>query len=113
MTAVEGGHGADAKSLRQGNHGGIDRTERQVAISSHELRDPHPVTGDRLCQKVSGRQISKEPDLCLPAKPLLDEIGDLGDHQLRHEQRSRVGLEEPEAGVMVVVVLVDVGVQRT
>ena len=51
--------------------------------------------------------------LDMDTEPRPEQVGDFGDHQGRHDERSRVRLEQVQAGLMVPVVAVHVGVQRT
>jgi hypothetical protein len=93
--------------------GGIDGPEGEIAISGYEFRDPYPIAREnRSRDEVSRGEIAKESYFRLPAEASLDEIGDLGDDELRHEQRPRMGFEELQACFVVGVVLVNVRVKR-
>lgn len=103
----------EAESLGQRHDGRIDRPQRQIAVSGYELGDPYPVARENRCRcEVPRRKIPKEPHFCFPAEASLDEIGDFGDDELRHEQWPGVGFKELQACFMVTVVLVDVCVKR-
>jgi hypothetical protein len=111
--SIQRRNSTDAQSLGKSHHGGIDGPEGKVAISGDELCDPHPIAGENwLGQKVPGGEISKEPHFRRPAQTRLDETGHFGDHELRHEQRAWMGFEELQAHFMIVVIFVDVGVER-
>jgi hypothetical protein len=88
---IQRGDGMDPKPLSEGHDGGIDGPKRKVVISAYEFRNPHPIAGnDRLREKISGSEVAKEAHLRLPAQACFDEIGDFGDDQLRHQQRTWV-----------------------
>ncbi len=103
----------EAESLGKRHDGCIDGPQGQIAISGYELRDPYPIAGENRCRsEVSRGEIPKEPHFCRPAEASLDEIGDFGDDELRHEQWPRMEFKELQACFMVAVVLVDVCVKR-
>ncbi len=58
-------------------------------------------------------RVAEESHLGVDADAGAEQVDDLGDDELRDDQRSDVGLEEVEAGGVVGIVAVDVGVQRT
>ena len=83
-------------------------------ISAYELRDTDPIAREhRFGEQVADREITKESHFGRPAQPRFDEIGDFGDYELRHQQRTGVGLQQTQTSLMVSVVFVDVGVQRS
>ena len=101
----------NTKSLSECHHGRIDCPERKVVVSAHELRDPYPIAREhRLGKQIAGGEITKESHFGRPAQTGFDEIGDFGDHELRHQQRTGVGLQQTQTRFMVAVVFVDVGV---
>ncbi len=67
---------------------------------------------NRCRSEVSRGEIAKEPRFRDPAESTLDEIGNLGDDKLGHEQRPRMGFKKLQACVMVAVVFVHVRVER-
>lgn len=112
MSPIEGGHRVDVESFGKGHHGGIDSPQRKVVIARDELGNPDPIAGvNGFHEEIARREISEKPDLCPPSQPSLEEVDDLGDDELWHQQRTRMRLEEREAGLVGAVVLVDVGVQ--
>lgn len=83
-------------------------------IAADKLGDPHPIAGEhRLREEVARGEIAKEAHLRPPAQTCFDEINDFGDDELWHKQRPGVGFEKPQTRFVVVVVLVDVGIQRS
>lgn len=108
---IRGGDGPNTKPLGERDYGRIDCAERKVVISANELRNPHPIAGDHgLCEEIAGREVAKEPQFRLPAEACFDEIRDLGDDQLRDEQRTRMRFQKPQTVFVVAVVLVDIRV---
>jgi hypothetical protein len=114
VPAVGGGDLCDAQALRRGDDGGVDGAEREVVVTGDELGDPERIGGvDRLERQAARGEIAEETDLGVPAEAGGDQVGDLGDDQGGDDERSRMGLEQCEAYGVVVVVSVDVGVERT
>jgi hypothetical protein len=71
-------------------------------------------TGSLACsldRKAAGSEIAEEADLRLPAQPSFDQVGDLGDDEGGNDKRAGMGLEQLQAGGVVGVVGVDVGVE--
>jgi hypothetical protein len=96
------------------DHRRVDRAELQLVVARDELGDSHWIRGvDGLERQHSGGEIAEEPDLRLPAEMRRDQIGDLGDHERRDDQRPGMSFEQLEAGAVVGVVRVDVRVQGT
>ncbi len=62
--------------------------------------------------QVACCDIPQEPDLSIVADSRAQEVGNLADHEDGYQQRARMGLEQFEALSVVVVVRIDVGVQR-
>ena len=103
----------EAQPFGKRDDGCVHGSQRQIAISGYQFGDPHPVAREnRRCDEVSGSKIAEESHFRRPAEASLNEIGDLGDDQLRHEQWSRMRFEQLQACFMVGVVLVDVRVKR-
>jgi hypothetical protein len=72
----------------------INRPQWEVSVPGDELGDPDPVPGvNRFGDKVPGCEVPKESDLGVRAESRLEEIGDLGHHELRYKKRSRVPLK--------------------
>lgn len=104
----------DPKALREGYDRGIDGPERKVTVATHELRDTNPVSGDdRLRDQISGSEIAEKSYFGRPAKACLDEVSHFGNDELRHQQRPWVRFEEPQALCVIIVVFIDVGVERS
>lgn len=112
MTAVERCHFRGAKPLGHGDHGSVDCAQRQIAVLGYELSDADRVLCVQwLDEEVAGGQVAKEADLGLPSKAGPDQIGDLGDDQRGEDERSRMGLEQLQAGSVMSVIGIDVGVK--
>jgi len=114
VSPIERGDRTDTKSLSKGNYGRIDGPQGKVVIPGYELRYPDPIACEHWFGKeVSRGQVSEESSLRFPAQARLDEIDDFGNHELRDEQRTRMRLQKPQTRFVIVVILVDVRVQRS
>jgi hypothetical protein len=114
VTAVKRRHFGGVEPLRRGDHRGVDGAERQVAVLGDELGDADRVAGvQRLDREAAAGQVPEEADLGFPAETCLDQVGDLGDDEGGNDKRAGMGLQQPEAGGVMVVVGVDVGVEGT
>jgi hypothetical protein len=104
----------DSESLGERHHGGINCPERKIMVSAYQLGNPHPVASSHgLDDEVSRGEIAQESHFRLPPQPRFDEIGDFGNDQLWHQQRTRMRFEKPQTCVVIAVVFVYVGVQRS
>ena len=113
VPAVEGCDGRSLKTLRRGYDGGVHRSERQVPVPGDELGDAQPVTGlHRLRDEGAESEIAQEADLRVGPQTACNQIGHFRDDQNGDEQGPWMRLQELEAGGVVPVVLVDVGVER-
>jgi len=111
VASIEGGHVLDRQAFCGGDHGGIDCSERQIAIDLDQFGDTEPVHGSNvLGDQVARREIPEEAHFRVVPKPSAEQVGHLGHYEDGHEQRARMGLEQFEAGAVVVVVCVYVGV---
>lgn len=109
VAAVERRHFSGVEPLRCRDHRGVDGAERQVSVLSDELGDANGVAGvQRLDREAAAGEVAEEASLSLPAQPGSDQIGDLSDDEGRDDERSRMGLEQLQAGGVVGVVGVDV-----
>lgn len=114
VSAIQRRDNADAKSFGEGHHGRVDGPQRQVAILGYELCDPHPIAMENwLDKEATGREISKESHLRFPPQARLEEIDDFRDDELRNEEWTGVRFEKPQTRLVVVVILVDICVQRS
>jgi len=101
---VERRHLDDAKSFRDRHHRGVNRPEREVSVSPYELGDALPVSWKHgFNDERPSRQIGEKPDLRCASQARPDEVRNLSDHELRDDQRARMGLHEPRTGRMVAV----------
>lgn len=58
---VQCGNDTDVQPFGQSHYRGIDGPEGKVVISADKLRNAQPIAGmHRLCNEISGREISKE-----------------------------------------------------
>jgi len=112
VAAVERRHFGDVEPLRCRDHRGVDGAERQVSILGDELRDADGVAGmQRLDREAAAGEVAEEANLGLPAQPGCDQVGDLGDDERGEDEGAWVGFEQLQAGRVVGVVGVDVGVE--
>jgi hypothetical protein len=113
VAAIERRHFGDVEPLCCRDHRGVYGAERQIAVLGDELCDANGVTGmQRLDREAAAGEIAEETNLRLPAKPGFDQVGNLGDDERGEDEGPRVGLEQLQAGGVVGVVGVDVGVER-
>lgn len=114
MAAVNGRDLGYIEPLRRGDDRRVNGSEGKIVVDGDELGDPDWILGiDRLENEVSAREIAQEAHLGLPAQAAADQIGDLGDDEGRDYQRTGVGLQQLQAGGMMSVLSVDVGVEGT
>jgi hypothetical protein len=112
VTAVERCHFSGVEPLRCRDHRGVYGAERQVAVLGDELRDADGVAGmQRLDREAAAGEVAEEANLRLPAESSADQVGDLGDDERGEDKRARVGLQQLQAGSVMGVVGVDVGVE--
>ena len=113
LASIEGGHVTDRHPFRGSDHGAIDRSQWQVAIELYQFGDAKPVFGrDVFGDQIACGEVPQEPDLSVMAKSRLEQVDHLGYYQGGYQQRTRVRLEQFEALGVVVLVCVDVGVER-
>ena len=113
MTSVERDNLRDVAPFGCGDERGIHRSETEIPILGDQFCNAEPVLGcDAFRKEVSRREVSEESDLGVSTEPRRDEVGNFGDSQDRDKKRAGVCLEQGKAFVMVVVVFVDVCVQR-
>jgi hypothetical protein len=112
VAAVEGRDLGGIEPLRCGDHRGVDGAEWQVAVFGDELSDTDGITGMQpLDREASAGEVAEEANLGLPAQPGCDQVDDLGDDERGEDERTWVGFEQLQAGGVVGVVGVDVGVE--
>ena len=91
MPSVQRQDGDDPQALRSRDDGSIHRSERQVLISVNEFRDTEPITGwNWFNDEFARRQISEKADFGFRAQARAEEVADLGYHERRDDQRTRV-----------------------
>ena len=112
MPPVEGCDRGRSEPLCGDDDRSIHGSKRQIAILRDQFRDAEPIAGDdRIGREVARREIAEEANLSFGTQPCLEEVGDLGDHELRNDQRPLVLEQQGKARLVVAVVFVDVGVQ--
>jgi hypothetical protein len=112
VASIEGGHVPDRQAFCGGDHGGINCSERQVAIDLDQFGDTEPVRrSDVLGDQVARGEVPEEADFSVVPKSSAEQVDHLGHYEDGHEQRPRMGLEQFEAVRVVIVVCVYVGVQ--
>ena len=113
VASIEGGHVTDRQTLSGGDHGAVDRTQWQIAIDLDQFCDTKPIFGrDVLGNEVACGEVPQEPHFGVVAEPGPEEVGDLGDYQDGYQQRTGMGLEQFKTRGVVIVVCVDVGIER-
>jgi hypothetical protein len=114
VSAVESGDLCDAESFGGGDDRGVDGAEWKVAVMSDEFGDAQPVRRrDRVGDQVARREVAEESDLGFGAELCAEQVRDLGDDECRHDVWAGMRLEQFEAGGVVTVIAIDVGVQRS
>lgn len=79
-----------------------------------KFRDAQPVARpDRFDAEVARSQISEKPYLGCRAKTGAYQVAHFGYHQSRHDQPAAAPAEESQAGMMVAIIGVYVGVERS
>jgi len=92
----------------------VNATQRKVSVAADKFCDSQPVLGGhRLRDQVPGREVSEEADLRVGTEPGREQVHHLGHYQFGHDQRPWMGLQQLEAFGVMVVIRVDVRVQRT
>jgi len=113
MSPVECGDRSLVESFGGSYYGCVDRPQWQIAVLMDELGDAEPVgRSDRFDSQVAACEVAQEANLGVGAEPSPDEIDDLGDHQRRYNEWLGVVEKECEAGFMMAIVGVDIGVKR-
>jgi len=114
VMAVDSRDLGDAQALGRGDDRRIDRAQWQVAVARDEFGDPEPIH-DRhgFDVECSTRDVAEEADLGFCTEASRKEVDDLGDDQRGDDEWAGMSLEEVEGNLVVGVVGVDVGVQRS
>jgi len=112
VATVEGRDFGGVEPLCRGDHRRVHGAEWQVAVLGDELGDADRVAGvQRLDREGADGEITEEANLRLPAEPGADQVDDLGDDERGEDERTCVGFEQLQAGGVMGVVGVDVGVE--
>lgn len=114
MPTVDRGDLVDPESFRTGDHRRVHGAQGQAAVLVDQVSDPQPVGRvDGLDIERPGGQVREEAQLGLCTKPGTEQVDHLGDHEGGDDQRSRVSFQQIRAGLVMLVVGVDIRVQRT
>ena len=113
VATVEGSDLGDPQPLASHHDGGIDRPQGQVVVGPHELGDAQPIARlHRLDGECPSREIPQKADFRRSAESRRYEVDDLGDHQMRDDQGPGMGFQQLQAGCVVPIIGVDVGIER-
>ncbi|HET7386977.1 MAG TPA: hypothetical protein VFJ19_09980 [Nocardioidaceae bacterium] len=114
MAPVESGDLSDAQAFRGGDDRRIDCAQRQVAVAGDEFGDPQPIHHRHGfdVERATG-EVPEETHLRVCTEARCEQVHDLGDDPAGHDERTWVGLEQLERGIVVCIVRVDVGVERS
>lgn len=114
VLTIERRDAAFIKPLRGGHHGCVNGAKGQIAVASDEFRNPQPVgRSDGFDGELACGEVCQETHLRLVAKTGTEQVDDLGDNERRNDQRSRMRLKQLKAGLVVPVIGVHIGVQRS
>jgi hypothetical protein len=113
ISSIESGELNDAETFSGGDDRSVHGSQREIPIAGNKLCDPDPVArlnwfGDQ----VPGGEVAEEPHLGFDAETGLEQIGDLGNNELRNDERPLKTREQGQAGFVVAIVFVDIGVER-
>ena len=113
MSTVECGDRCLVESFGCSYYGCVDRPQWQIAVLMDEFGDAEPVgRSDWLNSQVPAREVAEEADLGRGPKSSANQVDNLGDHQRRNGEWFGIVEKEREAGFMMAVVGVDIGVKR-
>jgi hypothetical protein len=115
---VDGPHNAEVPMIERGDpietepfgeryDAGISAAEWQIPVSGYQISNPRPIGGGRPFDQeffIDNRGV--EGEFRFGAELSVDEVGRLGSHHGRRDQRTGVGLKERCASCVVRVVLV-------
>lgn len=92
----------------------IHAAEREITVGAYELGNSKPVLrGDGVSDEAAGRDVTEKADLRLDSESGPEEVHHLRDDELGDQERPGVCFKQLEALVMVVVISVDVRIQRS
>lgn len=112
VTAVKGRYRGMGEAFGRGYDRSVCSAKRKIAISGDEISDPQEISGVKGLDDEVGGKIAQEAHLGLPAEACAEQIADLGDDEHGNDQRAGVGFQQLQAGRMVGIVCVYVGVER-
>ena len=110
---VEGRDLRDPQPFGERDQRCVHRSEREISIPDGELDDPAPLlVFDGHDIQNAGRDVLQEADLGLCSQSCPREVRDLGDHQRRHEDGTRMRFEERARSIVIRIVGIDVREER-
>ncbi len=113
MPSIQRRYFRDAESFRGCDDRRIDRSKGTVTVLGDKFCDPQPITGEnRFGDEIALGKVGEESDFGFDSQTGFQQVGHFRDDQRRHEQRSGMGLEKFEAGLVVAIVPIDVGEER-
>ncbi len=114
MSPVERRHLVHVQPLGHRENRSIDGSEREIGVPSYELRHPSKINTGELDQlDFPIRDRVQEPGFGCGTNARLQEVADLRENRTRHEQRTSMPFEQIQATLMVSIVLVEDGNERT
>src|SRR5207247_7045953 len=112
VSPIQRGQGRDPEALRRCHNRCVDSSKLQVPVSPDKLGNAQPVRRvDWFRRQASAREVAEESHFGPGTKSCSQQIADLGDNELRHNQRAGMLAQQLETNLMVPIVLVDVGVK--
>ncbi len=114
MASIRGGDVCQVPAFGCGDYRGVSSSQWQVSVFRDEFGDAEPIRRvDGLDHEQTLGQVSEEAHLGFGSESAGDEVCGFGDDEGRDDEGAAVCLEQFEAGFVVCIVGVDVGVQRS
>lgn len=114
MTAVDSGDLDNPQSFGRCDDRCVDSSQWQVPVAGNQFGDAEPVG---CCHGFDGErahcQVAEEAHLGSGAQAGAEQVDHFGDDEGRDDQRTRMGLQEIQRCLVVSIVSIDVGVQRS
>jgi hypothetical protein len=106
VSPIEGNDCFDLPALCHRDYHRIGSAKRQIGILLHQVSYSTYITGSEALQKyvIAGNEPPKKRGLAAQAEFSLQEIGNLGQDQLRDDKRARTGRENLYARVVIRVI---------
>jgi hypothetical protein len=104
---------ADIEPFRGGHNGCIGTSQPQIGVFGKQLRDPSPVSLIHgLRQDTAGGEVLDKSPLWLISHSAREEVGDLGDNKLGHDERPRQRRQKLQTLFVIGVAAIGLGIQR-